>query len=127
MHPFGYPEGFECRTDPKGYCEVPYKAIVPRKIKNLFAVGRCFSVGFDTLGGIRLVATCMSLGQAAGVAAKLCLDRDCAPSELDGKLVHKYLMDECGIPLESVTGRLITKAETKGEPYISTADSIKYR
>lgn len=127
MHPFGKPTGFECRTDPKGWCEIPYRSIVPLKCDNLFVAGRCFSVDFETLGGCRLVATCMSTGQAAAVAAKLCLEENTTPRALDGKKVHNYLRDVCGIPLDTVYGRLEERLKTKGEPYISPADSVKYR
>ncbi len=127
MHPYGTPEGVACRTDPKGWCEIPYRSIVPENIDNLFVAGRCFSADFETIGGARLVATCMSTGQAAGVAARLCLQERKSNRELDGRLVHNYLRDVCGIPLDTVYGRLEERTKTKGEPYISPADSIKYR
>ena len=128
MHPFGRPTGFECRTDPKGWCEIPYRSIVPQGVDNLFVVGRCFSVDYETLGGARLVATCMSTGQAAGIAAKLCLEEGgIAARDLDGKKVHEYLRDVCGVPLDTVYGRLEERRNMTGEPYISPGDSIKYR
>lgn len=127
MHPYGSPEGVACRTDPKGWCEIPYRSIVPLGIDNLFVAGRCFSADFEAIGGARLVATCMSTGQAAGIAAKLCIDQHTTNRNLNGREVHDYLRDVCGIPLDTVYGRLEERTQTPGEPYISAADSIKYR
>lgn len=128
MHPYTEPEGYEGRPDPKGYCEIPYRSIVPLKIDNLFVVGRCYSADFISLSGARLIATMMSLGQAAAVAAKLCKDEQVTPRKLDGRKVHKYLMDVCGIPLETVNGRLLERQNMPGEPYYNAAgDNIKYK
>ena len=127
MHPFGRPVGYECRTDPKGWCEIPYRSIVPLNCDNLFVAGRCFSADFEALGGCRLVSTCMSMGQAAAAATKLCLEENSIPRDLDGIKVHNYLRDVYGIPLDTVYGRLEERTKMKGEPYISPVDSIKYR
>jgi hypothetical protein len=127
MHPFGRPEGYEARTNPKAWCEVPYRTIVPKIIDNLFVVGRCFSADFNALGGIRLVATCMSTGQAAGVAARLCKKNHVIPRKLNGKEVHDYLVHEEGVPLETVYGRLAERERMSGEAFVSPADSIKYK
>ena len=128
MHPYCEPEGVEGRTDPKGYCEIPYRCIVPLKIDNLYVVGRCYSADFYALSGARLIATCMSMGQAAAVGAKLCKDLGTTPRELDGRKVHNYLMEVEGVPLETPTARMIEKANMPGEPYYNvSADNIKYK
>ena len=128
MHPYCEPEGIEGRTDPKGYCEIPYRCIVPLKVDNLFVVGRCYSADFYALSGARLIATMMSLGQAAAVATKLCKDEGVTPRKLDGKKVHKYLMDVEGVPLETPTPRMIEKANMPGKPYYNKqGDNMKYK
>jgi hypothetical protein len=128
MHPYTEPEGIEGRTDPKGYCEIPYRSIVPLKVDNLYVVGRCYSADFYALGGARLIATMMSLGQAAGAAAKLCKEKKVTPRQLDGRDVHEYLVKVEGVPLDTVTEQLIERQSIPGEPYYNIAgDNIKYK
>ena len=77
----------------------------------------------------RIISTCMmSLGQAAAVATKLCKDEGVTPRKLDGKKVHKYLMDVEGVPLETPTPRMIEKANMPGKPYYNKqGDNMKYK
>jgi len=128
MHPYTEPEGIEGRTDPKGYCEIPYRSIVPLKIDNLYVVGRCYSADFYALGGARLISTMMSLGQAAAAAAKLCKEKNVTPRQLDGRDVHKYLVEVEGVPLDTITERLLERQGVPGEPYyIVAGDNMKYK
>ncbi len=55
------------------YFQVPYRALLPRRIRNLLVVGR--SVGGDTTShaAIRNMMCCTVTGQAAGVAAAVSL------------------------------------------------------
>jgi len=48
---------------------IPFRALVPRNVTNLLCVGRCISVERDVLGPLRVMAPCMAMGEAAGVAA----------------------------------------------------------
>ena len=62
--------------------EISFASLVPKKIDGLMIVGR--SAGFTSLaaGSARIVPTGMACGQAAGVAAKLCVDKGMTPREL---------------------------------------------
>lgn len=52
--------------------DVPYRCLVPRRgPSNLLVAGRCLSADADALASVRVVAPCLALGQAAGVAAAL--------------------------------------------------------
>ena len=48
-----------------------YSAMVPEKLENVLAAGRCVSTDRDTNSALRVKATCMALGQAAGLAAAI--------------------------------------------------------
>jgi len=48
-----------------------YSAMVPEKLDNVLAAGRCVSTDRDTNSALRVKATCMALGQAAGLAAAI--------------------------------------------------------
>jgi hypothetical protein len=66
----------------KGVFEVPYRTLLPEKIKNLLAVGKSSSGGTAH----RLHSFSVIHGQAAGTAAALCVRSNQLPSQLD---VHR--------------------------------------
>jgi hypothetical protein len=125
MHPFGKQGGYEARVNPMEYCEIPYRSLVPLKIDNLLVAGRCMSAEFNAIAAVRVIATSMSTGQAAGVAAALCLKDGVTPRELDGKLVRKTLIDQ-GVPLDQEpSGHWAdVKKHLKGEYVVLPGDFI---
>ena len=48
---------------------LPFRIMRPRKIANLLCPGRAVSVERHVLGPVRVMASCMAMGEAAGVAA----------------------------------------------------------
>ncbi|MBS7640986.1 MAG: FAD-dependent oxidoreductase [Candidatus Bathyarchaeia archaeon] len=98
MHPLGVPGGYEARVRPGEYCEIPYRCLVPLKIDNLLVAGRCISADFDAIA-VRIIGPCMSMGQAAGIAAALCVKNGTIPRKLDGRLVRKMMIEQ-GVPLD---------------------------
>lgn len=98
MHPLGVPGGYEARVRPGEYCEIPYRCLVPLKIDNLLVAGRCISADFDAIA-VRIIGPCMSMGQAAGIAAALCVKNGTIPRKLDGRLVRKTMIEQ-GVPLD---------------------------
>ena len=52
-----------------GFYEIPYRSLVTDEIKNLIVVGRAISASFILQASMRIQATCMSIGEAAGIAA----------------------------------------------------------
>ena len=74
--------------------DIPYRCLVPKKIDNLLASGRCISTTHFTFGATRDQATCMSTGEAAGAAAALSAKLDVAPRNLDVKLLQKALLGQ---------------------------------
>lgn len=66
--------GVSYRYPPDGdYYEIPAGCIKARGFSNLFMAGRCISVTPEALGSTRVIATCMALGEQAGLAAARCL------------------------------------------------------
>jgi len=51
------------------YYEIPYRALVTNERSNLLVVGRCASGSFAAQASFRIQPTCMSMGEAAGIAA----------------------------------------------------------
>lgn len=66
-----------------GVYGVPYGTIVPKQAQSLWVVGRCFSATHDAHASCRSMAQTMSMGQAAGLAAQLSLEKDLSSSEID--------------------------------------------
>ena len=52
-----------------GFYEIPYGSLVTKEIRNLIVAGRCISASFILQASMRIQPTCMSIGEAAGIAA----------------------------------------------------------
>ena len=70
---------------------VPYRIIVPRKVENLFVTGRCVSTDRPMQSSIRVMPGCYITGQAAGVAAALCVRQNVTPREVKVREVQSIL------------------------------------
>ncbi len=51
--------------------QVPLRCLLPRGLTNVLVAGRCISTSHDAHGSVRVSASCMAMGQAAGVTAAL--------------------------------------------------------
>lgn len=122
FHPFVPMGGYEIRVNPRTYCELPYRSLVVKGIKNLFAVGRCFSADFHASGSARVIAPSMAMGQAAGIGASMAIEKGLTLKELDGKLVRQRLI-EVGVALDEAPGGYWkTMREFPGEVRVSNGD-----
>lgn len=67
--------------------QIPYGCLLPTKLENLLAAGRCISADFQVADTTRLIPVCWVTGQAAGVAAALSLQDKCSVRKINiGKL-----------------------------------------
>lgn len=76
------------------YYQIPYRCMLPRGIDNLLVAGRSVSATFMAQGSLRVMATCMGMGQAAGTAAALCLPRGLTPREINTGELRALLVDQ---------------------------------
>lgn len=76
----GAPNGTEGRKSlyPRDglWADVPYGALVSADIANLLASGRCISMDNQAMSAVRVMGTCMAIGEAAGEAAAMAADGD---------------------------------------------------
>jgi hypothetical protein len=61
---------------------IPLRALVPKGSRNLLVAGRCISSDRLANSGLRVQASCMAMGQAAGVAATLAAKANRTPLEV---------------------------------------------
>lgn len=52
-----------------GFYEIPYRSLVAEEVENLIVAGRCISASFILQASMRIQPTCMSIGEATGIAA----------------------------------------------------------
>ena len=50
-------------------CDIPLRALISKDFDNLLMAGRCISASHRAQGALRVIGTCLAVGQAAGLAA----------------------------------------------------------
>ena len=61
---------------------IPLRALIPKGSRDIMVAGRCVSSDRYANGGLRVQASCMAMGQAAGVAAALAAMEGTTPLDL---------------------------------------------
>jgi hypothetical protein len=79
--------------------EIPYRCILAKKVENLLAPGRHLSADPVAIGALQLIPQCVGTGQAAGVAAAVCVMDGTTTHTVDIKKVQKILCEEQDVPL----------------------------
>ena len=81
---------------------IPYRCLYSVNVTNLMFAGRCQSVTHIALGSVRVEATLFTLGQAAGTAAGLALQKGLSPraygEQYIRELQQRLLKDDQYIP-----------------------------
>ena len=81
---------------------IPYRCLYSKNVPNLMFAGRCQSVTHIALGSVRVEATLFTLGQAAGTAAALAVQKGLPPREYGQRhiteLQQRLLKDDQYIP-----------------------------
>jgi hypothetical protein len=54
--------------------EIPYRCLVPQRVEQILVAGRCISADHEAHARSRNMPACMSIGQAAGVAAAIAIE-----------------------------------------------------
>lgn len=114
-------------SEPLQYA-IPFRSLVPLKVDGLLVVGR--SASFDTLphGSARVIPVGVASGQAAGVAAKLAIDRGISFRQLSATrdLVVKMqsMLTDQGVDLTPYSGQPPEYAKHKAYPGLKAAVSM---
>jgi len=78
-------------SDSRGFNQIPYRIILPKKIENLFVAGRCASMSHEGQSSARVSGPCFVMGQAAGTAADLVLRQGVTPRQVDVRKLQEHL------------------------------------
>ncbi|HHP7232110.1 MAG TPA: FAD-dependent oxidoreductase [Xenococcaceae cyanobacterium] len=73
---------------------IPYEAIIPQTVDGLLVCEKNISVSHIANGSTRLQPVVMNIGQAAGMAAALCIESACQPRELDVRVLQQALLSD---------------------------------
>jgi len=75
----------------RGFCQMPYRMILPQKVKNLLVAGRCASMTHEGQSAARVSGACFVMGQAAASAAHLALAGNSALAEIPVEALQRLL------------------------------------
>jgi hypothetical protein len=73
---------------------IPYHALVPAAIDGLLTCEKNISVSHIANGSTRLQPVVMNIGQAAGMAAALCVRYNCQPRDLSVRVLQENLLSD---------------------------------
>jgi hypothetical protein len=74
--------------------QIPYGCLVPSKLENLLAAGRCISAEMQVAETTRLIPVCWVTGQAAGIAAALSVKDGCKPRSVNLDKLQRELRQQ---------------------------------
>ncbi len=77
---------------PRQEYNVPFRCLVPRGSVNLVTAGRCLSADGPGFGSVRVMATCMAMGQGAGTAAALSVQHGYSMSAMNFEHLRETLI-----------------------------------
>jgi hypothetical protein len=89
-----HPNDNDCTMEWCGDCyDIPYRCLLPQRVENLLVAGRCISTTHEAMAAIRVMSTCMAMGEAAGRAAKLAVREGLAPAAISVQQLRQELRD----------------------------------
>jgi hypothetical protein len=71
----------------------PYRALLPREVDQLLVAGRHYSATPDAQRMSREIPPCMAMGQAAGIAATIAVDKGITVREVDAALIQTKMRE----------------------------------
>lgn len=75
-----------------GIYPIPYRSLYSRNVENMLMAGRDISASHVAFGSTRVMATCATIGQAAGTAAALAVERGVPPREVPAPALQQRLL-----------------------------------
>lgn len=79
---------------PRQEYNIPFRCLVPQGSINLVTAGRCLCADGPGFGSVRVMATCMAMGQGAGTAAALGFRHGYSMSGMDFTQLRETLIEQ---------------------------------
>lgn len=76
---------------------IPYGCLVPKSIDGLLLSGRIISVDSTVFGAARVMGPIMAAGEAAGIAAAICIKKSLSPADVDVSEIREIIIKNGGI------------------------------
>jgi hypothetical protein len=77
-----------------GCYQIPYRALVPRDVDNLYIAGRMMTIDLIAHNSTRNTVCCLACGQAAGTAAALAVQTGRRPADVEVELLQAMLRED---------------------------------
>ena len=77
-----------------GVYHIPYRASLPKGSRRILVAGKCISAQEKAFAAIRVMPIVMNIGESIGYAMSLACRQKKTVTELDGKMLHSYLLDK---------------------------------
>jgi hypothetical protein len=77
---------------------IPYRCLIPETTDGLLVCEKNISVSHIANGATRLQPVVLGIGQAAGMAAALCIEQNCQPRDLSVKALQEALLNDPTAP-----------------------------
>ena len=78
----------------EGAYGIPFRCLVPQGAENILAAGRIISGTREAAGSYRVMATCMAMGQAAGTAVSIALNKGIPLREIEATDLRNALKED---------------------------------
>ncbi len=96
-----HPNDNDCTMEWCGDCyDIPYRCLLPQRVQNLLVAGRCISTTHEAMAAIRVMSTCMAMGEAAGRAAAMAVRQHLTPDAVNVQDLRNQLLTH-GVYLRS--------------------------
>lgn len=92
-NPIGGGQEYEVAEKIKPY-DIPWRCLLPLNVENLIMTGRCISATHEAMASFRVMAICMAMGEAAGIAAAMSIRENVTPRKLNVEHIQKELLKE---------------------------------
>jgi hypothetical protein len=77
------PDGSDVNLEMVPSYGIPYRCLTPKGLDNVLVVGRALSATHEALASVRVMAQCMAMGQAAGIASSLAVEKNGTSRDVD--------------------------------------------
>lgn len=77
-----------------GKLQIPYRSLLPRRIKNLLVAGRAIGIEHKLIDCIREIPCCMATGQASGVAVSIAINKSVDLKFVDYSMLQNALRSQ---------------------------------